>query len=342
MAVSKGVLLGLGNPLLDLSTTCDKEFLDKYGLKANDAILAEDKHHVMYDELVEKYDVEYIAGGATQNSIRVAQWLLGTPEATSMFGCVGKDKYADKMREKAEEVGVHVNYLVTTEQPTGTCAVLLTDHNRSLCAYLAAANCYKKDHLVEPENWAVVEQAKVYYSGGFHLTVAPDAMLALAKHAAEKDKIFCLNLSAPFLCEFFCDPMMNLMPCVDILFGNETECVAFAKKHEFGTEDIKEIAKKIAELPKENKKRPRTVIITQGKDPIITVTDGKVTEYPIQALGKDEIVDTNGAGDAFVGGYLSQLVQDKDEAECVRCGNYAANYIIKQSGVTLNDKPDFK
>jgi adenosine kinase len=27
-------------------------------------------------ELEEKYAVEYIAGGATQNSIRVAQWML--------------------------------------------------------------------------------------------------------------------------------------------------------------------------------------------------------------------------------------------------------------------------
>jgi hypothetical protein len=30
----------------------------------------------MYRELAAMGDVEYIAGGATQNSIRVAQWLL--------------------------------------------------------------------------------------------------------------------------------------------------------------------------------------------------------------------------------------------------------------------------
>jgi hypothetical protein len=34
--------------------------------------------------------VDYIAGGATQNSIRVAQWILGTKNATAYFGCVGK------------------------------------------------------------------------------------------------------------------------------------------------------------------------------------------------------------------------------------------------------------
>lgn len=45
----------------------------RYGLKENDAILAEDKHIPMYQELVEYFPVEYIAGGATQNSIKVAQ-----------------------------------------------------------------------------------------------------------------------------------------------------------------------------------------------------------------------------------------------------------------------------
>jgi hypothetical protein len=45
-------------------------------LKLNDQILAEDKHVPMYKELAASAGVEYIAGGATQNSIRVAQWML--------------------------------------------------------------------------------------------------------------------------------------------------------------------------------------------------------------------------------------------------------------------------
>jgi len=37
----------MGNPLLDISATVDEAFLAKYELKANDAILAEDKHMAM-------------------------------------------------------------------------------------------------------------------------------------------------------------------------------------------------------------------------------------------------------------------------------------------------------
>ena len=36
-------------------------------------------------ELVDNFKVEYIAGGATQNAIRVAQWMLQVPGAASYF-----------------------------------------------------------------------------------------------------------------------------------------------------------------------------------------------------------------------------------------------------------------
>ncbi len=34
---------------------------------------------------MDNYKVEYIAGGATQNAIRVAQWMLQVPGAASYF-----------------------------------------------------------------------------------------------------------------------------------------------------------------------------------------------------------------------------------------------------------------
>lgn len=48
------------------------------------------------------------------------------------------------------------------------------------------------------------------------------------------------------------------------------------------------------------------------------------------------------SGDAFVGGFLSQMVLEKPMAECVRAGCYASNVIIQRSGCTYPEKPDFK
>jgi len=337
----EGILFAIGNPLLDISTEADPEFLQKYGLEANNAILAEDKHKSMYADMVEKYKVDYVPGGATQNTIRVAQWLIGVPKATTFMGCIGKDKFGKILEEKAREGGVNVSYQYHDTEPTGTCAVLLTGENRSLVAYLAAANHFSKDHLDKPENRALLEKAQYFYMSGFPLTVCPPAMLECARHAAANDKIFCMNLSAPFLCSAFKNQMMELLPYVDILFGNEAEAAEFSKAFNLGLTDMKEIAVRIARFPKENGKKGRIVVFTQGPDPTIVVQEGVVTEYPVIHIEPKDIVDTNGAGDAFVGGFLAQLVQGGGIEDCIRAANYAANLIIQRSGCTLPVQPEF-
>jgi len=55
------------------------------------------------------------------------------------------------------------------------------------------------DHVKQPDNWAVVEKAKLVYSAGFFITVSPDAIMATAQHCAEHDKVYAMNLSAPFI-----------------------------------------------------------------------------------------------------------------------------------------------
>lgn len=166
---------------------------DRYGVKAGDAVLAEEKHQPVYAELVKDYKVDYIAGGAGQNSIRVAQWMLnaaGKPNSTSYFGCVGNDKYATQMKEQAAGDGVDVQYMVTAEAPTGTCAVLVTsDGERSLIANLAAANLFKVDHLDTAEPKAVVEASSIFYITGFFLTVSCESIDLIGKHCGESHEI---------------------------------------------------------------------------------------------------------------------------------------------------------
>lgn len=339
-----GVLLGMGNPLLDISAVVPSEFLEKYGVKLNDAILAEDKHAPMYEDMTKQFEVEYIAGGATQNSIRVAQWMLQVPFATAYMGCVGADSFAAEMTAACLADGVNANYMVDEQTPTGTCGVLVNGGERSLVAALNAANNYKIDHLEKPENWQLVEAARFFYSAGFFLTVSPDSMMKVAKHSAEEGKCYCFNLSAPFLMQVppFKTAMMELMPLVDILFGNESEAVTFAETEGWATKDVAEIAMRISKMPKQSGHRARTVVFTQGVLPTIVAKEGKVYEYPVIPLAAEKLVDTNGAGDAFVGGFLSQLVVGKDIPECVRGGNYGANAIIQESGCKCPGVPKFQ
>jgi adenosine kinase len=94
---SQGTIVGICNPLLDISSDVPKELLEKYGLALNNAVLAEPQHLPLYDELVKSYPVQYIAGGAGQNSIRIAQWMLQEPNRTAYFGAVGVDKFGETL-----------------------------------------------------------------------------------------------------------------------------------------------------------------------------------------------------------------------------------------------------
>ena len=134
-----------------------------------------------------------------------------------------------------------------------------------------------------------------------------------------------MNLSAPFISEHFKKPMRAALPYVDILFGNETEAEAFSKANDLGTMDRKEIALKISNMEKINSKRKRIVIITQGCDPVILVKDNTITEFPVTKLPEEKLVDTNGAGDAFVGG--TRYLSNKNKIKYFFF-KYSSSYII--------------
>jgi len=223
--------------------------------------------------------------------------------------------------------------------------VLINKKERSLVAYLAACSNYKISHLLSDPIKPVWENASIIYTTGYFLgPVSPDSILHLAKHAHENNKTFCVNISAPFVCEFFNDQLMSIMPYVDFLFGNESEALAFAKKHGYEDDSPTATVVKLADLPKENKKKPRHAIVTQGKNPTLVAVNGKLTSYKVDLVPNEKIVDLNGAGDAFVGGFLAYLSQGYDISACVLAGHYSAGKIITVSGTNVSTfgAPNYK
>lgn len=144
-----------------------------------------------------------------------------------------------------------------------------------------------------------------------------------------------MNLSAPFVCQFFLKPLLEVLPYVDYLFGNESEAAALAEVLNLKCTDLPSIARHLASLGKISSIVPRTVIITHGSEATHAVTTAGHEAFSVPAVPRQEIVDTNGAGDAFVGGFLSQLVQGKSLAQCIDAGHYIAQVIIRRSGVTF-------
>jgi adenosine kinase len=65
-------LFCIGNPLLDMQVSNGEPLLEKYRLKANDAVLASPEQMDLYSDIVKAPDVKYVAGGAAQNAARGA------------------------------------------------------------------------------------------------------------------------------------------------------------------------------------------------------------------------------------------------------------------------------
>merc|ERR1719409_2099628 len=163
-------------------------------------------------------------------------------------------------------------------------------------------------------------------------------MMAIGAHAAEHGKTFCINLSAPFIPQFFKDPLAEAIKYADFVFGNESEAAVHGKENGYG-EDVAPVALRIAATPKASGARPRCVVFTQGKDPTLVACGGVVHTFPVPALPKEALVDTNGAGDAFVGGFLAMLAKGCDLATCVNSGHYSARQIIQVSGCKIPSNP---
>ena len=138
-------------------------------------------------------------------------------------------------------------------------------------------------------------------------------------------QVFALNLSAPFIPQFFKVQLEQIFPYCDFVIGNESEAAAWASAVGLpDKDDIPAIAKSIATLPKSNPSRPRTVVITQGSNSTVLVSataPDKPTTFPVDRLTDEQIVDTNGAGDAFAGGFLGALVAGKSVDTAVLAGH---------------------
>ena len=116
------------------------------------------------------------------------------------------------------------------------------------------------------------------YIAGFFLTVSVESALAVAEEAFSANKLFMMNLAAPFIPQFFKEALDKMSPFWDIIFGNESEATAFATAQGWEETDVEAIALRTAALPKKNEKRSRIVVYTQGAQPTIVVVDGKATQ----------------------------------------------------------------
>ncbi|KAJ3570759.1 hypothetical protein NP233_g4187 [Leucocoprinus birnbaumii] len=316
------------------SITNGEELLKKYDLKSNDAILAEEKHAPIYDEVVKDYKVTYVAGGAAQNAARGAAYVL-PPKSVVYTGCVGDDDLAEQLKAANAREGLDQVYQVKKGEKTGACAVVITGHDRSLVTTLRVAEKFDQSHLESAEVAPLIEAANFFYVEGYFLTHGTSVAEWLSKKSSDANKTFVLNLSAPFIAQFFTESLKKVLPYTDVVIANESEAEAWATATGYSGSktDLAGIAKALAGYEKANK-RERIVIFTHGAKATTVVAgpNAEAQTYPVKALSDEEIVDTNGAGDAFAGGFLGALVAGKPLEQSVLAGHELGRICVQQVG----------
>jgi len=82
------------------------------------------------------------------------------------------------------------------------------------------------------------------------LTHGIESLSELAKAASSRGRTVVLNLSAPFIPQFFKVQLEELMPHVDILIGNESEHGAYAQAAGWGVSHLHAIPAQIVHSAK--------------------------------------------------------------------------------------------
>jgi ribokinase len=248
-----------------------------------------------------------------------------TGVATLFVGAVGRDVFAESVKQFYRAEGIGARWVIKPKHATGTAAILVNTagQNEIVVALGASAELQPRDVGAE------------LFRGARVAVCQHEANLPVNAHVfrlARKAGATTVLNPAPMRSDF--DP--TILALTDVLIPNETEFVALmnslptAPKHDFSHRPLHTLA------PEELHALCRifgvpTVIVTLGeRGCFISRADGHTA---IPAHTGIEVVDTTGAGDAFVGGFAAGLVKfGGDEIAAARLGNTVAALSVTKFG----------
>jgi adenosine kinase len=340
-------LVAFCNPLIDATVIRDAAYLEKWGLKNDDAILANEYYQPLVDEAVRDPNVFMTGGGSGQNTLVMAQWLLQTPGQTAIVGAVGPDANREVLEAILNKAGVKCIYQVIEGKCTGCGVILIVGENRSIVASVAASGHFDFERWDTPEVLSAVYNAKVVFVSGYFLRSSAVTGIAVAAEAIARGGVLAIGLASPSVIDSEAwSSLRVLFRVATLIFGNQSEIVLLAKKLGLAGSEVTDENADLPGLVKSlvnfeiGGSRKRIIVCTLGSLPTIACETGKETIVrPIIPIEPSEIVDTNGAGDSFAGGFLASFIKGAPLEKCIDAGSYTAHANLLIRGCSVPPYP---
>ena len=115
----------------------------------------------------------------------------------------------------------------------------------------------------------------------------------------------------------------DIWELVDYLFPNEIELRELTQ-----TDDI------LTAIHILKSRGVKEVIVKLGEKGAGYETGGKLILFP--AIPVKQVIDTTGAGDCFVAGFLYSMMQQNNIAQAIKTGNLTASYSIRRKGAAIS------
>lgn len=251
--------------------------------------------------------VDYRAGGKGLNQA-VACARMGT--ATLMVGSVGADHLGDLLTEELEtENNLCLKHLATVnDYMTGQAFVQVETAGENAILVASGANeATNADSCSSAFNEIEVGDIVV-----FQLEIPIPAVKECARRAKDRGAFTILN-AAPATSD------ITVLENIDLLVANETEAAMLLGYED----DIYQYASRLYD------KFGCDVIATLGADgSVIRTADLEVRIEPLRV----DVVDTTGAGDAFVGALSHALASCKPLVEAVRFATALSSQVCRAHG----------
>ncbi len=241
-------------------------------------------HFPQPGETISGDDLNIIPGGKGANQA-VAAARLGA--SVAMVGRVGKDSFGPFLLENLKSDSVDITNILIDDSATGTAIIVVDASGQNSIVLSAGAN-----GKVTPKDIDAVNiEAKILL---LQLEIPLETVIHAAKWGKQKGMIVILN---PAPARELPD---ELISSVDFILPNETELNLLTGVPVTDISSAEQAAKILLNRGAKN------VIVTLGSKGALFVSNKQVTQ--IDAY-KVDIVDTTAAGDAFIGGFASKILE---------------------------------